>query len=166
VTIRPATAADISFMLILERASPSAAHWTEQQYLQLFQSGSGVPERLVLIADSSSRIASSDDTTSSFAGFLVALYVANEWELENIVVATTARRKGLGRQLMEALLTTARQTNSASVFLEVRESNVAARSLYEKLGFRQTGRRPTYYINPSEDALLYRNDFLQIDLRD
>ena len=144
-------------MLILERASPSAAHWTEQQYLQLFQNGSGVPERLVLIADSS-RTASSDDTTSSFAGFLVARHVANEWELENIVVATTARRKGLGRQLLDTLLTTARETNSASVFLEVRESNVAARSLYEKLGFRQTGHRLAYYVNPAEGAILYRTD--------
>jgi ribosomal-protein-alanine N-acetyltransferase len=57
---------------------------------------------------------------------------------------------------MDALLSAARETNSDSVFLEVRESNVAARSLYEKAGFEQEGRRKSYYTNPMEDAVLYR----------
>jgi len=56
---------------------------------------------------------------------------------------------------MEALLVQARQTNSDAVFLEVRESNTAARRLYQKLGFEETGRRKSYYSNPVEDAVLY-----------
>lgn len=152
--IRHATAADISAMLALNRASPTAAHWTEQQYLQLFQNGSDAPERLVLIAESSSKTLT-EDTTSEVVGFLVARHISPEWELENIVVAPAARRKGLGKRLLEALLTMARKTNSTSVFLEVRESNVAARGLYERLGFRQTGCRTAYYVNPPEDAILY-----------
>jgi len=72
------------------------------------------------------------------------------------VVAPTSRRQGLGRRLLHALLAGARETNSHSVFLEVRESNGAARSLYEKAGFAQTGRRKAYYKDPAEDALLYR----------
>lgn len=155
--IRLATAADIPFMLALEHASPNAAHWTEQQYLQLFQPERDAPERLVLIAESS-LTGSTEDETSEMIGFLVALHVAREWELENIVVAPAARRRGIGRQLLDTLLTTARETNSASMFLEVRESNVAARGLYEKLGFRQTGHRLAYYVNPSEGAILYRTD--------
>lgn len=55
---------------------------------------------------------------------------------------------------MEALLDEARQ-NGEAVFLEVRESNMAARRLYEKLGFAETGRRRGYYANPPEDAVLY-----------
>ncbi len=89
-------------------------------------------------------------------GFLVAQHIAPEWELENIVVAPAARRTGLGKRLLDALLTQARETNSAAVFLEVRESNTAARTLYEKAGFEQTGRRKSYYRDPVEDAILYR----------
>jgi ribosomal-protein-alanine N-acetyltransferase len=50
----------------------------------------------------------------------------------------------------------AKRTNSTSVFLEVRESNTAARTLYERAGFEQSGRRESYYTNPPEDAILYR----------
>ena len=86
----------------------------------------------------------------------MARHLAPEWELENIVVAPAARRTGLGKRLLNALLSQARETNSAAVFLEVRESNTAARSLYEKTGFQLTGRRKAYYTNPQEDAVLYR----------
>lgn len=144
-------------MLALAESYSTAAHWSEEQYLGLFGSGSGKPERLVLVAESS-LTASPEEAISSVVGFLVARCVAHEWELENIVVVPGARRRGIGRQLLEALLTAARKTNAPSVFFEVRESNVEARSLYEKLGFRQTGRRPAYYRNPSEDAILYRGD--------
>ena len=88
-------------------------------------------------------------------GFLIAHHLAPEWELENLVVAPAARRRGIGKRLLEALLAAARETNN-SVFLEVRESNTAARALYENAGFEQTGRRPSYYASPSEDAILYR----------
>ncbi len=143
--IRPATAADIPSIMILERQSPSAGHWTEDQYQRAFQRDGAT--RLVLIAE---------DEEPSPAGFLVAQHLAPEWELENIVVAPAARRKGMGKRLLEALVAAARETDSASVFLEVRESNTAARSLYETAGFAQSGRRKSYYTNPPEDAVLYR----------
>lgn len=91
-----------------------------------------------------------------FLGFLVARYIAPDWELENIVVDPNARRRGLGKHLLDALLAKARETNSESVFLEVRESNGSARALYESAGFHQTGRRKSYYSGPAEDAILYR----------
>ena len=91
----------------------------------------------------------------ALAGFLVARHSPPEWELENIVVAPEVapdrdREEAAGYSARQA-----RQTNSEAVFLEVRESNTAARRLYEKLGFRQTGRRKSYYTNPIEDAVLY-----------
>jgi ribosomal-protein-alanine N-acetyltransferase len=89
-------------------------------------------------------------------GFLVAQHLAPEWELENIVVAPAARRKGVGKRLIEWLLEEARGAQSESVFLEVRESNTIARALYETTGFQQVGRRKSYYSAPSEDAILYR----------
>ena len=156
--IRLGTPADVLSIVSLDRDCPSAAHWTEQQYRQAL--GNGGAKRLVLVAETLFDSAPDRVTTPGAApnilGFLVALHLAPEWELENIVVATTARRRGLGEQLLHALLAKARQTNSQSVFLEVRESNGAARSLYEKTGFAQTGRRKSYYKDPVEDAVLYR----------
>jgi [ribosomal protein S18]-alanine N-acetyltransferase len=155
--IRLATAADISSIVHLERSCASAAHWTEQQYRQLLESEDA--KRLVLVADAPFHSAPDENAPGSsfdILGFLVARHLTPEWELENLVVASTARRQGLGRRLMQALLAMARETNSHSVFLEVRESNAAARSLYEKTGFAQTGRRKAYYKDPPEDALLYR----------
>jgi len=153
-------------MLDLERSSATAARWTEQQYRQAFESTGA--ERLVLVADTpphATREVTASDATASAAsasadgaslqGFLVALHLPPEWELENIVVAASAQRQGLGKQLLEALLDAARKTNSASVILEVRESNAAARTLYEKTGFEQSGSRKSYYTNPREDAVLY-----------
>ena len=89
-------------------------------------------------------------------GFLVAHHVAAEWELENIVVSAKSRQKGIGGHLLEALFSRARETNSEELFLEVRESNTAARSFYERHGFQQVGSRKSYYNAPSEDAILYR----------
>lgn len=108
------------------------------------------PERLVLAAE--------DASTGKLKGFLVARRVDLEWDLENIVVAADARRRGVGRGLMEAFLGRAKQSNSAAVFLEVRESNLAARTLYERTGLRQAGRRKGYYTGPAEDAVLYRRN--------
>jgi len=134
-------------MMNLERACPTAAHWSEPQYAQLFQASGSVAERLVLVI--------TESNGEALLGFLVARRVVSEWELENIVVSPAARRQGLGLQLLDALLTHAREANATSVFLEVRESNAVARILYQRAGFRETGRRKSYYTNPPEDGVLY-----------
>lgn len=158
--IRPATLADIPSLIDLERACDTAAHWPEHLYRQVFESGG--PGRLVFVADGSPEallnagVRASSGAGTSALGFLVARHVALEWELENIVVAPTARRKGLGKRLLDALLFRVRETHSDAVFLEVRDSNIAARSLYEMAGFKQVGSRKSYYTNPTEDAILYR----------
>ena len=155
--IRPGTVADIPHILTLERQSATAGHWTEQQYRQAFQPEG--PARLLLVAAGASSPRASGLSSvkgSGILGFLVAHHLAPEWELENIVVAPAALRRGIGKRFLEALFDAARETNSSAVFLEVRESNTAARTLYEASGFEQTGRRPSYYASPSEDAILYR----------
>jgi [ribosomal protein S18]-alanine N-acetyltransferase len=156
--IRPATLADLASIISLERQCVSAAHWTEEQYRQALASAGG--ERLLFVAEASPPILPSPepkaDVDAEVLGFLVAAHIAPEWELENIAIAPAARQKGLGNLLLNALLSAARETNSDSVFLEVRQSNTAARTLYEKAGFEQTGHRKSYYTNPVEDAVLYR----------
>jgi ribosomal-protein-alanine N-acetyltransferase len=155
VKIRPALPADIPGILNLERQSATAGHWTEAQYRRAFQPGG--PPRLALVVDGGSPSSAGTGAHSpAIMAFLIAQHLAPEWELENLVVAANVRRKGLGKRLLRALLDAARKTNSTSVFLEARESNFAARTLYEQAGFEQSGRRPFYYTNPSEDAILYR----------
>lgn len=147
--IQNAIPRQIAEMIRLERQSPGAAHWSEEQYQQLFRGENDSLERLVLTAEEF------DSKCSAIFGFLVARRIAPDWELENIVVAPHFRGKGIGTRLLEALFRRASQTNSESVFLEVRASNKTARSLYERLGFIETARRKSYYINPLEDAILY-----------
>lgn len=150
--IRPAALADIPRIMSLERQSATAGHWTEEQYRLAFQIES---PRLLLVVEASPPHLKPGAEGPSILGFLIAHHLAPEWELENLVVAPAARRKGLGKRLLEALLDSARETKS-SVFLEVRESNAPARALYENAGFEQTGRRKSYYASPLEDAVLYR----------
>jgi|SRR5208282_1263795 [ribosomal protein S18]-alanine N-acetyltransferase len=159
VKIRHATAEDIPAIMDLERACATAAHWSEAQYRQSFEASG--PERIVFVAVREvppAHAQAEAPTETGLAGFLVARQIAPDWELENIVVAQDMRRKGLGKRILDALLVYARETNIESVFLEVRESNSAARALYEKAGFRQVGSRKSYYVNPLEAAILYRRD--------
>jgi ribosomal-protein-alanine N-acetyltransferase len=145
VNIRLADRPDIPRLLALDQSSPTAAHWTGQQYEDAIRSHD-VPERLVLVAEAADQV----------IAFLVARHVSREWELENIAVEPVSRRTGLGRQLLGSLIQHARETKSEAVFLEVRASNLPAQTLYENAGFVQTGVRKNYYANRAEDAVLYR----------
>ena len=140
--IRPATSADAPALRRIAAQASTAAQWDEHEYDRLFDSDSA---RLVLVIG--------DDAVE---GFLVARSIGPEWELENIVVAASAQRRGLAAALLQHFLEVVKQRGGDSVFLEVRSSNAPARALYAGHGFVETGRRPLYYQNPSEDAVLYR----------
>jgi ribosomal-protein-alanine N-acetyltransferase len=141
--IRPATAADLPSIVALESRAATAAHWNSQAYEHLFSVDS---PRLVLVADD-----------AGVQGFVIARQIRPEWELENIAVAADAQRRGVAAALLEHLLDLVRQQGGEVIFLEVRESNAAARSLYASCGFAETGRRRLYYKDPNEDAVLYQN---------
>jgi len=85
-------------------------------------------------------------------GYLVCARYDQVWHLMNIAVDPSARRRGLGRRMLEAMLE--RAGPDASYTLEVRTSNAPAISLYESLGFRAAGTRPRYYQDTGEDALI------------
>ena len=145
VTLRPARATDAAAMRALAESAPEAAQWDASQYDALFSPLPGAPSRLLLVAEEA----------GGLCGFAIALHAAGDWELENIVVASAARRRGLGAQLLGTVLAHARKSRAQRVFLEVRASNAAARALYGKLGFVAAGRRAAYYQNPVEDAIVY-----------
>lgn len=90
------------------------------------------------------------------AGYVVARAVADEGEILNLAVAPAGRRHGVGRALVRAVLHALGTRGVRDVFLEVRESNAAARALYAAHGFREVGRRPRYYRRPAEDAIILR----------
>ncbi len=87
-------------------------------------------------------------------GYCGFLYVLDEAEIPNVCVKATARKQGVGRQMMTALINEAEALGIAVLFLEVRESNVAARRLYESLGFVENGIRKNFYEQPTEHAVL------------
>lgn len=87
-------------------------------------------------------------------GYCGFLYVLDEAEIPNVCVKATARKQGVGRQMMTALINEAEALGIAVLFLEVRESNMAARRLYESLGFVENGIRKNFYEQPTEHAVL------------
>ncbi len=137
--IRRATPDDIPAIRALEQQTPNAAHWPEGEYATLIATG------IVFVAEQEGHL----------CGFVCTKSVGGEWELENIAVAPRFLRRGVADLLVRVLLDQAGCAAASEIYLEVRESNLPARRLYEKHGFRQTGRRPSYYQNPEEDAILY-----------
>ena len=73
-----------------------------------------------------------------------------------MLVAPQAHRRGIGRRLIEVVFTWARGQGAQEIRLEVRESNASALRLYERCRFAVAGRRPGYYADPTEDAVLMR----------
>ena len=134
-------------MMALEKHAATAAHWSIAQYQALFHVPSR--DRVALVIQEETQ-----QEESKIQGFIIARVVGAEWEIENIAIAGPARRRGLGTRLLGELLEMARAKGAISVFLEVRASNRAARALYEKWSFTESGRRKRYYKDPEEDAIL------------
>ena len=95
------------------------------------------------------------------AGFVLARRAADEGEILTVVVARAHRRSGLGWKLMDAVLRELHAARAQALFLEVDESNAPALALYRRLGFREVGRRPSYYDHAEgkkSAALVMRRD--------
>jgi ribosomal-protein-alanine N-acetyltransferase len=94
-------------------------------------------------------------------GFVLGRAVAGEAEILTIGVDQRFERAGLGWRLMQAALLEARMRGAENIFLEVDETNVAARRLYDKLGFAKAGERKAYYAaadGSRSTALVLRRD--------
>jgi len=150
LSIRPADSTDLLAMLAIEKHAATAAHWSIEQYEALFRASG----QIALIIQEETQ-----QEKAQVQGFIIARAIGVEWEIENIALAGPARRRGLGTRLLGEFLDLARAQGAEAVFLEVRESNRAARALYEKWSFMRSGRRQKYYKDPEEDAILYRHGF-------
>ena len=94
------------------------------------------------------------------AGYVGSQTVLDAADMMNLAVSPDYRRQGIGQALVNALVEHLQQNKVIALLLEVRVSNAPAIALYESLGFAQVGRRPKYYHNPREDALILRKELI------
>lgn len=146
--VRTAEPEDISKIVEIAAESTTAAQWNSKEYHHFFAHGSP-NHRIALVIEENNAV----------CGFIVAHQIGDEWEIENIAVAQQMQHRGLGARLLSEFLELVRRQKGKRIFLEVRESNLAARALYGKSGFAEAGRRKDYYENPPEDALILRFKF-------
>lgn len=139
--VRPLEVRDLPRVLEIERASFSTP-WQENTF-----------ERLLSREDSDLLAAVRDE---GLIGYAVCWTVADQAELGNVAVAPEARGGGVGGALVRAVLERVVRRGARECFLEVRESNTGAQTLYRRLGFQAVGRRRNYYSLPQEDALVMR----------
>ena len=133
VSLRRATEGDLDEIWRIQSASGQAAQWKPADYL--------LHECFVAMAE------------GRLVGFGVARRTApDEIEILNVVVDEASRRRGIGRSLIRELI----GKSPGTVFLEVRQSNLAARKLYHSLGFEAAGVRPDYHSEPMESAIVMK----------
>ena len=100
-------------------------------------------------------------TEGAAAAYLGVQRVPPQADVMNVAVSPALRRRGIARALFAEL--ERRLPEIDELFLEVRASNSGAIALYRTLGFEQVGRRPNYYLDPREDALILRKELFHAD---
>jgi len=143
VAVRAMWPADIPDVMRIERQS-FGMPWQESTFRALMRR----PSASLLTAEAGNRV----------VGFSVLWFAADEGELGDLAVDPEHRGRGIGRTLLDRSIEQARVRGARSLYLEVRESNEAARVLYETAGFETVGRRTDYYSGPREDACVMRLD--------
>lgn len=96
---------------------------------------------------------------SRVVGYIGSQAVMDEADIMNVAVDPAYRRTGVAQGLLDTLIGALKEKGVCCLFLEVRVSNESAINLYAKNDFLQVGRRPNYYHNPKEDALILRKEW-------
>ena len=139
--IRPAAEPDIPRIVEIEKSS-YANPWKEDLFIQAL----GADGKYLFV----------DEQNGGLAGYIVFEPVLDEGHITNLVVDKEYRGRGIASGLLNKVLGLAEELSVDSIFLEVRDSNEAAKKLYSKFGFKQVGRRKGYYSSVNEDALILR----------
>lgn len=149
IVVRPMRTEDLAAVLAIAAASPEAPRWREADYRAYLEPGA-VPQLLRMAV-----VAEADGRVSGFAAAsLLRDGTENRSELDTMAVDPAVRRRGAGRAMLASVLNWAAAHGARRMGLEVRASNTAALMLYRRMGFAEEGRRPAYYRDPEEDALL------------
>ena len=138
--VRPMTAEDLPAVQLIERASFTTP-WPPQAYRQELESNRLAHYLVALIGD-------------QVVGYGGIWLMVDEAHVTTFAVHPAYRRRRIGERMLIALLDMAKDRQAREATLEVRLSNLAARRLYEKYGFRPVGIRPRYYSDNQEDALI------------
>ncbi len=145
--LRVATPSDVGAIMELETATFESDAWSTESMSSELAS----PHTYYLFAFD-------PETPGALAGYggLLAPSGSGDADIQTIAVAPAARRNGLGRTLVTAMLAEAATRGASQVFLEVRADNPNARALYESLGFEQIAVRAKYYQPDGVDAQIMR----------
>lgn len=106
------------------------------------------------LSDSMHIFLAAEDENGRVVGYVGLMYVLDEGYISNVAVSPSRRREGIADMLLAELYARAKEKKLSFLTLEVRESNIPARSLYKKHGYTEVGRRKGYYSLPKEDAVL------------
>ncbi len=139
ITIQEMQLDDLEQVAEIERQNFSVP-WTENGFFSF-----------LLRSDTLFLVAKEEDQILGYMGIMMVL---DEGEITNVSVAQTARRRGVGRLLVQTMLDKMRRAGLTMIHLEVRKSNTPAIRLYEQFAFVQDGERKNYYEEPTEDAVL------------
>ncbi len=152
--VRLARESDLGAVLQIERDS-FADPWSRES----FASSLALDRMRFLVAEDADRVpAGGRDGGGEILGYVVALFIVDEAEIADLAVTPEARRRGIGGLLLDRVAVEAARAGVRSLYLEVRESNSAARALYASRSFAQVGLRRGYYQHPREDALLLKRE--------
>ncbi|HEX5193272.1 MAG TPA: ribosomal protein S18-alanine N-acetyltransferase [Solirubrobacteraceae bacterium] len=137
-SIRPLSYADLPQVIAIERRT-----FTTPWSLAMF---------VLELSKSAGLCLAATDSGGQLLGYLICSRFDTAWHLMNVAVDPSQRRRGIGSALLEEMIERAGPDEEYT--LEVRPSNAHAITLYERLGFRAAGRRPRYYRDNGEDALI------------
>ena len=137
--IRRAGKSDVPGIIEIEKVSFSDP-WDKQLFLDAIDP----KDKYLMVAEGGKEI----------EGYIVFEKVLDEGHITNLAVADKHRKKGVAAGLVSYVLDLAKSLGIKEIFLEVRESNEAAKKLYSKFGFREIGRRKGYYSKAGESALV------------
>jgi ribosomal-protein-alanine N-acetyltransferase len=144
MTITPMTETHIDSLMTIE--SSSFKHpWAKSSFLND-----------LLNQHANNYVLSSQNDTEGIIAYICLREILDEIHLLKIAVNPDYRRKGIAYQFLNRCLNEISKKHFRTVFLEVRPSNAAALNLYRKTGFHVIGKRPKYYTDTGEDAIIMR----------
>jgi ribosomal-protein-alanine N-acetyltransferase len=139
INIRHMTKLDVPRVCEIENSIFSLP-WSEKSFIDACEN----PNNVYLVCEY-------DGTIAGYCGMWTVL---GEGNITNVAVDADYRKKGIAGEMLAALHESGAEKNVDAYFLEVRESNAAAIHLYEKMGYKEIGRRKRFYERPVEDAIV------------
>lgn len=146
VRLVPMTREHITNLMQFERQMFGTEAWTESGYR-------------TELADTRHRFYVAAEDGAALVGWAGVMVIGDEAQILTVGVVPDARRRGIGRLLLDALITEAVRRGATTAFLEVRADNAPARALYTNDGFVEIGTRRGYYDAGRMDAVVMRRDF-------